>query len=235
MAIQLHNRFDLELPPERAWTLLTDIERIAPCVPGAKLTEAQGDEYRGSIKLRLGPISAEYRGAGVIKETDAAARRMVVEGKGRDVHGQGAASAVMVVTLVAEGAGSRIDVVTEVQVAGKMAQLGKSMMQDVASRLIDQFVVNLRQLLADMPPEDEATPAAEVEARAAAAPAEPEAEALRSEPLADAPVTPAARPIVSAEAKPIDLLGAAAVRRWLWIAAAAVVAVVAIALVAVRR
>src|SRR5271169_3975564 len=147
MAIHLLNSFELDLTPERSWALLSDIERIAPCVPGARLAEVEGDEYRGSIKLKLGPITAEYRGAGVIKEADAAARRMLVVGKGRDVHGQGAASAVMIATVVAEGAGSRVNIATEVQVAGKIAQLGKSMMQDVASRLIDQFVVNLRQLL----------------------------------------------------------------------------------------
>ena len=219
MAIQLKNSFVLDMPLDQAWALLSDVERIAPCVPGARLTEVEGQEYRGSVKLKLGPISAEYRGAALIKEADAVARRMVVEGQGRDVHGQGSANAVMVVSLAADGAGSRVEVATEVQVAGKMAQLGASMMQEVAARLIDQFVANLREI---RPQPAEAAPTL-----------------APSEPAPQASDTSSARHIESAPpAQAIDLLDlskAPAVRRGLVIAAIVIVAAAAILLLMLRR
>ena len=143
MAIRLDNTFVLDMPPDDAWALLNDVERIAPYVPGAKLTEIDGEDYHGTVKVKLGPITAQYKGTATITGRDAANRQLTLTGKGRDIRGQGTASADLVATVVGEGAGSRVDVATDVQITGKVAQLGKGIMQDVSARLIDQFVANL--------------------------------------------------------------------------------------------
>lgn len=145
MGIELENSFRLDMAPDEAWSLLSDIERIAPCVPGAQLTAVVGEEYRGKVKVKLGPITAEYAGTATIKERNASARRLVVEGKGKDIRGQGTAGADMVLTVFAEGNGSEIKVSTDVLLTGKVAQLGRGIMHDVSTRLIDQFVINLKK------------------------------------------------------------------------------------------
>jgi uncharacterized protein len=195
MAIQLDNSFILNLPPEEAWTLLNDVERIAPCVPGARLTEVAGDDYTGTVKVKLGPITAEYKGTATITARDAANKRLTLTGKGRDVRGQGTAGADLVMTVAGEGAGSRVNISTELQVSGKIAQLGKGVMQDVSARLVDQFVENLQGL----------TPEAVVAPVTAVAAAAPAAAIAAVEP-APAPVSNAPRQISSPEAAPVDLV-----------------------------
>jgi uncharacterized protein len=145
MGIQLDNSFVLDMAPDQAWLLLSDVERIAPCVPGAQLTAVEGDQYRGKVKVKLGPITAEYTGVATVKERDPTARRLVVEGKGKDIRGQGTAGADVVMTVLPAGAGSEVRVATDVQLTGKVAQLGRGVMQDVSARLIEQFVANLRK------------------------------------------------------------------------------------------
>ena len=191
MAIELENSFTLDMAPDAAWSLLNDIERIAPCVPGAQLTAVAGEEYRGKVKVKLGPITAEYAGIATIKQRDAAARRLVVEGKGKDIRGQGTAGADMVMTITPAGSGSEVKVTTEVQLSGKVAQLGRGVMHDVSTRLIDQFVANLKSLTA---PEAAAAPVA---------PAAPVVDAPTAAPLAAAPEV---RLIHSAEPEAIDLV-----------------------------
>ncbi|MET0181559.1 MAG: SRPBCC family protein [Caulobacterales bacterium] len=237
MGIKLENSFLIELPIDKAWTLLNDIERIAPCVPGARLTEVEGGEYRGSVKVKLGPITAEYKGGASIQESDAAAKRMVVSGKGRDVHGQGAASGDLVLTMAEADGGTRVDVSTDVQVAGKVAQLGKSVMQDVAAKLIDQFVANLREVAASAP---DAAPAVSEPASVAAVAAEPAPIAAVTEQapvpapaVVVAPAAPAAGPriIESKEAEAIDLLdlgSAVMAKRAGYVVVAAVVVLLAV-------
>jgi carbon monoxide dehydrogenase subunit G len=202
MAIQLDNSFTLNLPPEEAWALLNDVERIAPCVPGARLTEVAGDDYSGTVKVKLGPITAEYKGTATITARDAAGKRLTLTGKGRDVRGQGTAGADLVMTVAGEGAGSRVNITTELQVSGKIAQLGKGVMQDVSARLVDQFVENLQGLT------PEAAPVAEVAAPVAAVAAvAPVATLAAAEPApAPAPVSNAPRQISSPEAAPVDLV-----------------------------
>jgi uncharacterized protein len=195
MAIQLDNSFILNLPPQEAWALLNDVERIAPCVPGARLTEVAGDDYTGTVKVKLGPITAEYKGTATITARDAANKRLTLTGKGRDIRGQGTAGADLVMTVAGEGAGSRVNISTELQVSGKIAQLGKGVMQDVSARLVDQFVENLQGLT----PEAVVAP---VEAVAAAAPAA----AIAAVEPAPAPVSNAPRQISSPEAAPVDLV-----------------------------
>lgn len=167
MGIELENSFTLDMAPDVAWGLLNDIERIAPCVPGAQLTAVEGEEYRGKVKVKLGPITAEYTGTATIKERDAAARKLIVEGKGKDIRGQGTAGADMVMTITPAGNGSEVKITTDVQLSGKVAQLGRGVMHDVSTRLIDQFVANLKALTAPDAAAVPAEPAAPVVAKAA--------------------------------------------------------------------
>lgn len=146
MAITIENGFTLDMAPDAAWALLNDIERIAPCVPGAQLTEIAGDDYHGTVKVKLGPITAQYKGVATITARDAAARRLTLTGKGRDMRGVGTAGADLVMEVTGDGAGSRVALVTDLALTGKVAQLGRGVMQDVSSRLIDQFVTNLKAL-----------------------------------------------------------------------------------------
>jgi carbon monoxide dehydrogenase subunit G len=187
MAIRLDNSFFLDMTPDQAWVLLNDVERIAPCVPGAQLTDVAGDTYGGKVKVKIGPITAEYKGKATITARDAAARRLTLTGKGQDVRGQGTAGADLEMLVTPEGAGSRVTLGTELQITGKVAQLGKGVMQDVSARLVDQFVANLKALAPTAPV---STPMA---APAASAPAEVAA-------------APAPRLINAPEAAPVDLV-----------------------------
>lgn len=197
MAIKLENSFFLDMSADQAWALLNDVERIAPCVPGAQLTEIDGDDYQGKVKVKLGPITAQYKGVATITQRDSAARRMTLTGKGKDVTGAGTAGADLVMVVTPEGAGAKVVLDTDVQLTGKVAQLGRGVMQDVSARLIDQFVDNLKKLApAEAPSVVE--PAADLSPAAAGTPATPDA------PAAVAPSGP--RKIDSPEPEAVDLV-----------------------------
>jgi carbon monoxide dehydrogenase subunit G len=178
--VELTHSFTVPVPVERAWTVLTDVEGIAPCMPGAELREVEGDEYRGVVKVKVGPITAQYQGKATITEKDDSAHRIVVKAEGRDTRGQGNASANVIATLAGEGDATTVNVVTDLNVTGKVAQFGRGVMADVSNKLLGQFVVCLEQKLGEQPAEKPA-------------PAD----------------NPGPRTIESAEAEPVDLLGAA--------------------------
>ena len=132
------------------WKVLLDIEGIAPCLPGAQLQEIDGDEYRGVVKVKVGPITAQYKGTATLAEVDEAAHRIVIDAAGRDTRGQGNAKAKIVVTMNDDGGGTRVDVVTDLSITGKVAQFGRGVLDDVSSKLLRQFVENLeRDVLVD--------------------------------------------------------------------------------------
>src|SRR3989442_4200162 len=106
--MKLENEFRVDVPVEEAWRLLLDIERIAPCMPGAQLQEVEGDEYRGIVKVKVGPITAQYKGAARMTEVDVANHRAVIRAEGRDTRGQGNASATVTATLTPDGDGTRV-------------------------------------------------------------------------------------------------------------------------------
>src|SRR5256886_3091781 len=108
--MKLENEFRVEVPVEEAWRVLLDVERIAPCLPGAQLQEVEGDQYRGIVKVKVGPISAQYKGTATLAEVDEDARRIVIDASGRDTRGQGNAKATIVVTMTDDGGGTRVDV-----------------------------------------------------------------------------------------------------------------------------
>jgi carbon monoxide dehydrogenase subunit G len=138
--MQISDEFRVDVPLEQAWRVLLDVERIAPCMPGAQLQEVEGDEYRGIVKVKVGPITAQYKGAARIVEADDAAHRIVIRAEGRDTRGQGNASANVTATLRSEGAATVVGIDTDLQVTGKVAQFGRGVMAEVSSKLLGQFV-----------------------------------------------------------------------------------------------
>jgi carbon monoxide dehydrogenase subunit G len=200
--VKIEDSFRVDVPVEEAWKVLLDLERIAPCLPGAQLTEVEGDEYRGTVKVKVGTMTAQYKGVARFEETDEVNRRVVLQAEGRDTRGQGNASATVTATLVPDGGGTTVNIDTDLNITGKVAQFGRGVMADVSSKLLGQFAENLKNDVlsgstadssgGDAVPEAAATPAAD-----------------------DAPTQPAAsadagpRKIDSKPAEPIDLMDAA--------------------------
>ena len=143
--MELTNTFRVSVPVEQAWAVLTDVERIAPCLPGAQLQEVEGDEYRGVVKVKVGPITAQYKGRASFIEQDAVGWKAVLKAEGRDTRGQGNASALVTATLVPEGSSTTVEVVTDLTITGKVAQFGRGVLVDVSAKLIDQFVESLER------------------------------------------------------------------------------------------
>jgi carbon monoxide dehydrogenase subunit G len=138
--VKIEDEFRVGVPVEQAWAVLLDVEGIAPCMPGAQLQEVEGDEYRGTVKVKVGPITAQYKGAARIVEADEPARRIVIKADGRDTRGQGNASATITASLASEGGGTRVSIDTDLNVTGKVAQFGRGVMADVSAKLLAQFV-----------------------------------------------------------------------------------------------
>jgi carbon monoxide dehydrogenase subunit G len=208
--MEIADSFRVSTPIADTWKVLLDIEGIAPCLPGAQLQEVEGDQYRGIVKVKVGPISAQYKGTATLAEVDEADRRIVIDASGRDTRGQGNAKATIVVTMADDGGGTRVDVVTDLSITGKVAQFGRGVLVDVSSKLMGQFVENLeRDVLA--------TQSDGAETAAAGA---PETAAPGTAPATER------RIIESREAEPIDLLdvaGGSAAKRLVPIAVAALV------------
>ncbi|MDE3064968.1 MAG: SRPBCC family protein [Acidobacteriota bacterium] len=221
--MELTNEFDVAVPVERAWAVLTDLERIAPCLPGAELREVEGDEYRGVVKVRVGPITAIYQGAASFVERDEANHRAVLRAEGRESRGHGNAGATITATMAPSGSGTRVTVVTELDISGKVAQFGRGVLADVSAKLLDQFVASLEAtVLASEAPG--AAPGGEDAAKGAAGP--------------DAEPSTGVRQIESAPAAPVNLLDVAGrerVRRVTRPLAAAVALAAAAALARRRR
>jgi carbon monoxide dehydrogenase subunit G len=138
--MELTNEFTVALPIERAWALLTDVERIAPCMPGAQQTGVEGDTYSGQVLIKLGPVTAQYKGTAAFDSRDDAAHVAVLRASGRDSRGQGTASALITATLHDEGDKTRVEVNTELKITGKVAQFGRGVIIDVSAKLLGQFV-----------------------------------------------------------------------------------------------
>lgn len=138
--MQLTNTFSVARPIEETWPVLCDLEKIAPCMPGAQLQEVEGDEYRGEVKVKVGPITAKFKGTAQMVERDDGAHRAVLEAKGRDTGGKGNANATIVATAEPDGDGTRVTVATELSITGKVAQFGRGALTDVSTKLLGQFV-----------------------------------------------------------------------------------------------
>ena len=142
--MEINNAFEVKAPIDVAWATLTDLARIAPCLPGATLTSVEGDIYKGHVTVKVGPIVAKFGGQAIFQERNDAAHRAVLKGEGRDSTGKGNASAIITAQLESVDANTtRCTVSTDLTITGKIAQFGRGALADVSDKLLKQFVVNL--------------------------------------------------------------------------------------------
>lgn len=149
--MRLDHDFTVPVPADQAWRTLLDVPRVAPCMPGATLTDSDGDRFAGTVKVKLGPITLSYRGSGHFVDRDEAARRVVIEAHGRESRGSGTAAATVTAVLEPDAATTRVHVSTDLHVTGRPAQFGRGMISDVSGRLVDQFAACLAQQLTGEP------------------------------------------------------------------------------------
>lgn len=159
--MQLAHSFTVPVPPEVAWAALLDPARVAPCFPGATLTGVAGDEFTGTVKLRLGPVALLYKGKGRFAEIDAEASRVVLQASGKDSRGNGTAAASVTATLRQEGDGTAVTVVTDLTITGRPAQLGRGMIAEVGGKIVTAFAGCLAERLGE--PQTPAEPAESTE------------------------------------------------------------------------
>ncbi len=166
--MELQNSFEVPLPPADAWEVLLDIERIAPCLPGARLTEVVDERtFKGEVSVRLGPVALTFSGKATLEVIDGAEKRARVKAQGSDAKGRGGADAVVEFSVEPFDGGSRVLIRTDLRLSGSIAQYGRGvgMIQDVSTQLIGEFARSLRAQLAET-----AIPAAEHRAQAPAGP-----------------------------------------------------------------
>ena len=165
--MDLNHSFTVPASVADTWKTFEDIESVAGCFPGATVTEVDGNDFKGTCKVKLGPIAMVYSGAGTCLEKDEAARRFVIEAKGKDKRGNGTAGATVTATFAEEGSGStRVDVQTDLAITGKPAQFGRGVIEDISNKLLQQFVTCLQDKVGT----DEEPAAAEVPATTGSAP-----------------------------------------------------------------
>lgn len=208
--MDLNHQFTVAVPVEDAWRILTNVELIAPCLPGAQLQEIEGDTYRGIVKVKVGPIQAQFKGQANFLERDDVAHKVVLKGEGRDTGGKGNASAIITAEMTSVTATTtEVTVNTDLSITGKVAQFGRGAMADISDKILAQFVENLNTLIADTP-EVASTPApAQTSAPEATPAAAPETAGTAPSAAPVAPAPEAVRKIDGPEAAPIDLLSAA--------------------------
>jgi carbon monoxide dehydrogenase subunit G len=214
MAIELDNSFTVPVPPEQAWDVLLDVERIAPCMPGASVTSVEGDEIEGQVKVKLGPLALTYKGTAKFTDKDQASHTISIDATGKETRGSGTASAtVQAILTPGESADQTlVSIHTSLNVTGKPAQFGRSLLPEVSGKLIQQFATNLEAMInADTAAEGtaapEATAAATDEAGANAAAGEDAAGAVQG-PAGSAPTTVAAARPAAPVAKQEESLNA---------------------------
>jgi carbon monoxide dehydrogenase subunit G len=137
--MKLEHSFSVPLPPDEAFLVLTDVARIAPCMPGASVQTVTGDEFTGTVKVKVGPITISYGGQARFLEKNAAERRVVIEANGKEARGGGTAQAIVTSILRSGEEGTVVDVVTDLAITGKPAQFGRGVMVDVGNKIIGQF------------------------------------------------------------------------------------------------
>ncbi|KRO42509.1 MAG: hypothetical protein ABR67_07505 [Acidimicrobium sp. BACL17 MAG-120823-bin42] len=172
--MDLNHEFAVNVPIDQAWQILTDLERIAPCLPGAQLTEIEGDTYRGQVKIKVGPILAQFKGQASFVSRDDNAHKATLKGEGRDTTGKGNASAMITAELTSiTPTSTKCTVHTDLSISGKVAQFGRGALADVSDKLLAQFSENLNQLIAASPAIAQPTAQVAVEATATTEPQQP--------------------------------------------------------------
>jgi carbon monoxide dehydrogenase subunit G len=195
--MEISDQFRVSTPIDETWKVLLDIERIAPCLPGAQL-----EEIDGVVKVKVGPITAQYKGAARLAEVNEAERRILIDASGRDTRGQGNASAKILVTMTGDDNGTEVSVHTDLSITGKVAQFGRGVLGDVSAKLLGQFVERLEAdvIGGDHAPASESAPASTASATANGAPSTTTAPSAQSQ---------GPRRIESADVEPVDLLATA--------------------------
>jgi carbon monoxide dehydrogenase subunit G len=207
MAIELDNTFTVPAPPEQTWDVLLDVERIAPCMPGASVLSVDGDEIQGQVKVKLGPLSLTYKGTAKFTEKDQESHTIAIEANGKETRGAGTASANVTATLKPgdTGAETVVSIHTSLNVTGRPAQFGRSLLPEVSGKLIQQFATNLEAMINADTATDETT--AEPATGEATAPAAETGET----PLAPATGTTATESASAGPANPVRAKPAAPV------------------------
>lgn len=192
--MDLNHEFVVNVPVDQAWHILTDLERIAPCLPGAQLTEVEGDTYRGQVNVKVGPILAQFKGQASFVSRDDATHKATLKGEGRDTTGKGNASATITAELTSVSETStKCTVHTDLSISGKVAQFGRGALADVSDKLLAQFSENLNQLISAAPAPNAPVPSAPVVAETSPATSD----------------QPAIRKIDGPEVAPLNLLDTA--------------------------
>ena len=215
------NEFNVSAPIDKAGALLTDLEEVAPLMPGAQLVGREGDEFLGKVKLKVGPVNSDFNGKAHFIERDETQHKALIDARGKESRGSGNAAAVVTLQLHEEGDRTRVTVDTDLKVVGKLAQFGSGMLQQVSEKLLGQFVDALEVKLAGGSAPAAAAPAAEAPAAATSA-------ATTSAPK----FTP------TAESEPIDLLelaGGTSIQKYAGIGIAAVLLLLVLAILRRRH
>jgi carbon monoxide dehydrogenase subunit G len=145
--MEIVNEFTVPVGVDKAWEILTDLERIAPCLPGASLSSVEGDEHKGSVKIKVGPITANYAGVARFESKDVDQRIAVLRAEGRETKGQGNASAVVTARLIPDGDSTRVTVDVDLTIAGRVAQFGRGVLGEVSEKLMGEFATRLAELI----------------------------------------------------------------------------------------
>lgn len=183
--MEFTNEFRVPADIDTTFATLTDLERVAPCMPGATLEEVDGSTYTGRMKVKVGPIQVAYRGTAEVTEIDEAAKRAAITAAGKETRGAGTASANVTATLREEGGETVVTVVSDINVTGKPAQFGRGVMADVGERIISQFAERLEEMLRGGEQVGAAAPSGDGQAAAGAA--EPAAAAVEEPAVATGP------------------------------------------------
>ncbi len=210
--MKLTNEVHIERDPAEVFATLLDVERVASCMPGSRLTGRDGDSYEGEVKVKIGPLGVAYTGTVRFLSVDSAERTAVLKASGKEQHGQGNADAHVTARVLPDGTGSKVAIETDLMIRGKVAQFGRGVIGEVSQRLIGQFAGNIEHLLttpASSTPEQAAVGgAAEVAGRAEAPAAAAELDGLA---LVIKPILKRIAPIAAGVA--IGLLAGAGLRR----------------------
>jgi len=169
--VELNNEFRVAVPAATVWEVFTDVERVAPCLPGATLLSVDGDDFTGAVKVKVGPITVSYKGVATYREKDSAAQRIVLRAEGKETRGNGTAAATVTAQLKDEGDATTVVITTDLAISGKAAQFGRGVLADVSGNLIAQFARSLEAELLGGAPASTSAPTTEA-ATASAQPAD---------------------------------------------------------------